>query len=203
MSVSNTIRRHRPQPRAHLRRRSTACCARAPSSSPSSADEDDLAAPSRDKYPQAKRVADRRAILEDALHRADRLTSAIPAERAGIAIAAMRHGKDVMSDKPGMTSLAQLAEIKRVQAGDRPHLLGLLLRALRDALDGEGRRTGAGRRHRRGRSTPSASARTAPAQPSGRTGSSTASATAASSSDIASHQCRAVPVLLGHRSTPK
>ena len=28
----------------------------------------------------------------------------------------MRHGKDVLSDKPGMTRLDQLAELRRVQA---------------------------------------------------------------------------------------
>ena len=71
--------------------------------------------PLREKYPQAKRVADRRAILEDKSI-ALVLTSAILSDRAEIAIAAMQHGKDVMSDKPGMTTLAQLAEIKRVQA---------------------------------------------------------------------------------------
>jgi predicted dehydrogenase len=31
----------------------------------------------------------------------------------------MRHGKDYMSDKPGMTSLEQLAEVRRVQAETR------------------------------------------------------------------------------------
>lgn len=77
--------------------------------------EDDLAAEFGAKYPQAKRVADRRAILEDA-DIAMVLTAAIPAERAGIAIEAMQHGKDVMSDKPGMTTFEQLAEVKRVQA---------------------------------------------------------------------------------------
>lgn len=77
--------------------------------------EDDLAAAFSEKYPQAKRVADRRAILEDGSI-ALVLTAAILNERAAISIAAMRHGKDVMSDKPGMTSLEQLGEIKRVQA---------------------------------------------------------------------------------------
>ena len=77
--------------------------------------EDDLAAPFAEKYPQARRVADRRAILEDgAIHMV--LTAAILDERAGIAVEAMRHGKDVMSDKPGAVSLDQLAELKRVQA---------------------------------------------------------------------------------------
>ncbi len=76
--------------------------------------EDDLATPFAAKYPQAKRVADPAAILEDpTIHMV--LTSAILNERADISIAAMRHGKDVMSDKPGMTSHAQLAELRRVQ----------------------------------------------------------------------------------------
>jgi predicted dehydrogenase len=77
--------------------------------------EDDLAAAFGSKYPQAKRVSDKRAILDDASIPLV-LTAAIPGDRAGIAIEAMQHGKDVMSDKPGMTSFAQLDEIKRVQA---------------------------------------------------------------------------------------
>ena len=77
-------------------------------------DEEDVAIPFGQKYPDAKRVADRRELLEDAsIHMV--LTSAIPAQRAEIALAAMRHGKDVMSDKPGMTSLAELDDIRRVQ----------------------------------------------------------------------------------------
>ena len=71
--------------------------------------EEDLAIQFAEKYPQAKRVADRRAILEDKSI-ALVLTAAILNERAGISIEAMRHGKDVMSDKPGMTTLEQLAE---------------------------------------------------------------------------------------------
>jgi predicted dehydrogenase len=79
------------------------------------APEDDLARDFGEKYPQAKRIADRREILEDETIPLV-LTAAILNERAGIAVEAMRHGKDVMSDKPGMTSLEQLAEVKRVQA---------------------------------------------------------------------------------------
>lgn len=75
--------------------------------------EDDLSKPFGDKYPQAKRVSDKRAILEDkSVHMV--LTSAILNERAAISIEAMRHGKDVMSDKPGMTTHAQLAELRQV-----------------------------------------------------------------------------------------
>jgi len=40
------------------------------------------------------------------------LIAAIPAERADLAIAAMEAGKDVMVDKPGCTTLTQLASIK-------------------------------------------------------------------------------------------
>jgi predicted dehydrogenase len=79
------------------------------------APEDELAAPFAAKYPQARRVSDRRVILEDGSIQLV-LTAAILDERAEIAVAAMRHGKDVMSDKPGMVSLDQLAEVKRVQA---------------------------------------------------------------------------------------
>ncbi|MET0440211.1 MAG: Gfo/Idh/MocA family oxidoreductase [Devosia sp.] len=76
--------------------------------------EDDLATTFGAKYPEAKRVADPRAILEDASIGIV-VTAAIPGDRADICLAAMRHGKDVLTDKPGMTTLAQLDEIKRVQ----------------------------------------------------------------------------------------
>lgn len=42
--------------------------------------------------------------------------AAVPNQRAGIAIAAMARGKDVMVDKPGLTSFAQLAEVERAVA---------------------------------------------------------------------------------------
>lgn len=76
--------------------------------------EDDLAATFGAKYPEAKRVSDPRAILEDSSVQIV-VTAAIPGDRADICLAAMRHGKDVLTDKPGMTTLAQLDEIKRVQ----------------------------------------------------------------------------------------
>lgn len=40
------------------------------------------------------------------------LVSAIPADRAALAIRAMQQGMDIMTDKPGCTTLAQLAQIK-------------------------------------------------------------------------------------------
>jgi predicted dehydrogenase len=41
------------------------------------------------------------------------LSAAIPCDRAGIAIDAMSHGKDVMVDKPGLTSFEQLAAVQQ------------------------------------------------------------------------------------------
>jgi predicted dehydrogenase len=77
--------------------------------------EDDLAKTFGDKYPQARRVADRDAILDDSSI-ALILTAAIPGDRAEIAATAMRHGKDVMSDKPGMVTLDELRTLRHVQA---------------------------------------------------------------------------------------
>lgn len=78
------------------------------------APEDDLAEAYCKAFPQAKRVSDRRAILDDPSIRMI-VTASIPDERAATAIEAMRSGKDVMVDKPGVVSLEQLAEVKRVQ----------------------------------------------------------------------------------------
>ena len=76
--------------------------------------EDDLAKTFSERFPEARRVADPAAILEDASI-AVVVTAAIPGDRADICLAAMRHGKDVLTDKPGMTTFAQFDEIKRVQ----------------------------------------------------------------------------------------
>jgi len=67
------------------------------------------------KYPQVKVVSDPQQIYED---RSVQLiiSSAIASERAPIGIKAMQYGKDYMSDKPGFTTLAQLAEARKVQA---------------------------------------------------------------------------------------
>jgi predicted dehydrogenase len=79
------------------------------------APEDDLAKAFAERYPQAPRAADRRRLLEDTS--ISLIASAgIPFDRAPLGIEAMRHGKDYMTDKPGMTSPQQLAEVRRVQA---------------------------------------------------------------------------------------
>jgi predicted dehydrogenase len=78
------------------------------------APEDDLAAPFAERYPQAERVHDVRRILEDDSI-AVVLSAAIPKDRARIGIEVMRHGKDYMVDKPGMITLEELEEVRRVQ----------------------------------------------------------------------------------------
>ena len=78
------------------------------------AKEDDLASAFSKKYPQAKKVNDEKEILQDKSIQLV-LSSIIPNERAPLGIRVMQHGKDYMSDKPGITSLEQLAEVRRVQ----------------------------------------------------------------------------------------
>ena len=67
------------------------------------------------RFPNVKRVADKRALLEDPTIDVI-VTAATPDQRAAIAIEAMRHGKDVMADKPGCTTLEDLAAIERTVA---------------------------------------------------------------------------------------
>ena len=67
------------------------------------------------RFPGIPRVDDRRRFLDDP---SIELIScaAIPCDRAGHALEAMRAGKDFMSDKPGVTTFAQLDEVRRTQA---------------------------------------------------------------------------------------
>jgi predicted dehydrogenase len=67
------------------------------------------------RFPQAKRARDENEILEDRSIQLV-LSSAIPVERAPLGIRVMRHGKDYMADKPGITTLEQLADARKVQA---------------------------------------------------------------------------------------
>ncbi len=77
--------------------------------------EDDLAKEYAETFSGVQRVDDKRRLLDDPS--IDLIISAaIPDERAPLAIDAMRAGKDVMVDKPGMVTLAQLDEVKKVQA---------------------------------------------------------------------------------------
>jgi len=79
------------------------------------AKEPDLAAAFKRRYPDVEQADSVNEILED---KSIQLiaSAAIPNERAEIGIAAMKHGKDFMSDKPGFTTARQLDEARRVQA---------------------------------------------------------------------------------------
>jgi predicted dehydrogenase len=64
----------------------------------------------RERFPQVPAV-DRRRLLEDPS--IDFVCiAAVPSDRAALAIDAMRHGKDVMVDKPGLISLADLSAVQ-------------------------------------------------------------------------------------------
>lgn len=76
--------------------------------------EDDLAAAFAARYPHMPRVDTPARLLDDPSI-ALILSSAVNADRADIAIAAMRAGKDVMVDKPGVTTIEQLAAVRKVQ----------------------------------------------------------------------------------------
>jgi predicted dehydrogenase len=79
------------------------------------AKEPDLAANFGKRYPNAKLARSEREILDDPSIKLI-CSAAIASERAPLGIEVMKHGKDFMSDKPGMTTLEQLAEVKKVQA---------------------------------------------------------------------------------------
>jgi len=79
------------------------------------AKEPDLVVAFQKRFPGAKLARSEDEILEDASLQLI-VSAAIPDERAPLGIRAMRAGKDYMADKPGMTTLEQLAEVKKVQA---------------------------------------------------------------------------------------
>ncbi len=69
-------------------------------------------------FPQARVIPEPEAVYADPDIDLI-LTAAIPSERAAIAIQAMAHGKDVMSDKAGMTTLEQWQRVKDTQEATR------------------------------------------------------------------------------------
>jgi predicted dehydrogenase len=79
------------------------------------AKEPDLAEAYAKRFPQARLVKDEREILEDPKIQLV-VSAAIANERAPLGIRVMRSGKDFMADKPGITTLEQLAEVRKVQA---------------------------------------------------------------------------------------
>ncbi|MPZ17371.1 MAG: gfo/Idh/MocA family oxidoreductase [Luteitalea sp.] len=79
------------------------------------AKESDLAQEFTKRFPQATLAKSEREILEDESIQLV-VSASIPNERAPLGVEAMRHGKDFMVDKPGITTLEQLAEARKVQA---------------------------------------------------------------------------------------
>lgn len=67
------------------------------------------------RFPDAPRFEDRKSLLNDTSIDLV-LIAAIPVDRADLAIEAMEHGKDVMVDKPGCTTLQQLSAIQETVA---------------------------------------------------------------------------------------
>jgi Predicted dehydrogenases and related proteins len=82
------------------------------------AKEPDLVAAFTRRYPQARVARSEAEVLEDPSI-ALVLSAAIPDERAPLGVRVMRHGKDFLVDKPGATTMAQIAEARRVQAETR------------------------------------------------------------------------------------
>jgi predicted dehydrogenase len=78
------------------------------------AKEPDLLAAFLKQYPTVKVAKSEAEILEDESIQLI-LSSGIPVERAPLGIKVMQHGKDFMVDKPGITTLKQLADVKKVQ----------------------------------------------------------------------------------------
>ena len=79
------------------------------------AKEPELVEAFRRRFPAAKQARDEREIIEDPSLQLV-VSASIPIERAPLGIRVMRAGKDFMVDKPGIVTLEQLAEVRRVQA---------------------------------------------------------------------------------------
>jgi len=79
------------------------------------AKEPEIAAAFGTKYPKAVLARSEQEILDDR-RIALVASAAIASERAPLGVRVMKAGKDFLSDKPAMTTLAQLAEVRKVQA---------------------------------------------------------------------------------------
>ncbi len=77
--------------------------------------EPDKVAAFKKRFPDAKFVGSEDEILNDKSIQLV-LSSTVPSERAPLGVRAMKHGKDFLSDKPGATTLEQIAEIRKTVA---------------------------------------------------------------------------------------
>jgi predicted dehydrogenase len=78
------------------------------------AKEADLLAQFTKQFPNAKVAKSEQEILEDNSIQLI-LSSGIPDERGPLGVRVMKHGKDYLVDKPGIITLDQLAEARKVQ----------------------------------------------------------------------------------------
>jgi predicted dehydrogenase len=78
------------------------------------AKEPDLLANFTRQFPKAKVAASEQEILEDNSIQLI-MSSGIPDDRAPLGVKVMKHGKDYLVDKPGIITLDQLAEVRKVQ----------------------------------------------------------------------------------------
>jgi len=77
--------------------------------------EEDKLAAFKKRFPDVKIVATQDEIINDPSTQLV-LSSQIANERAAIGIRAMKHGKDFLSDKPGVTTLEDLAAVRKTIA---------------------------------------------------------------------------------------
>jgi len=78
------------------------------------APEPDLLAEFKKRYPDAKVAGSEKEILEDESIQLV-ASASIPIDRAPLGIRVMKAGKDFMADKPGIVTLSQLKEVKKVR----------------------------------------------------------------------------------------
>lgn len=87
-------------------------------------DEPDKVAAFAKRYPDAKQVSSEKEILDDPTIQLV-LSSKVPNLRAALGVEVMKRGKDFLSDKPGMTTLAQLAQVRATIAATK-RIYGIL-----------------------------------------------------------------------------
>lgn len=86
--------------------------------------EEDKLAIFKKRFPNVKIVASQEEIIHDTSIQLV-LSSQVASERAGIGIRVMKSGKDYLSDKPGITTLEQLAEVRKTIA-ETKRIYGIL-----------------------------------------------------------------------------
>jgi predicted dehydrogenase len=79
------------------------------------AGEPDKLATFKQRFPNVKIATTQDEIINDPAIQLV-LSSQVASERAPLGVRAMRHGKDFLADKPGITTLAQLAEVRKTIA---------------------------------------------------------------------------------------